>query len=99
MVHSVEKDYLAFISYKRDDEDMAVWLQESVESFKLPIELINEDPQLNKYKKRHLFRDKTDIGGGVLPDIIRRGLDSSHYLIVICSPRVLESQWVNKEID
>lgn len=99
MVHLEEKDYLAFISYKRDDEDMAVWLQEAVESFKLPTELINDDPQLNKYENRYLFRDKTDMAGGVLPDIIKRGLESSHYLIVICSPRVLESQWVNKEID
>lgn len=98
MTHSEEKDYLAFISYKRDDEDMAVWLQEAIESFKLPAELIINEPHLNKYKKRYLFRDKTDIGGGVLPEIIQQGLDSSHYLIVICSPRVRKSQWVDKEI-
>ena len=99
MGHLVKKDYLAFISYKRDDEDMAVWLQEAVESFKLPAELIIDDPELNKYQNRYLFRDKTDMAGGVLPDIIKKGLESSHYLIVVCSPKVLESQWVNKEID
>lgn len=99
MEDSVKKDYLAFISYKRDDEDMAVWLQEAVESFKLPAELIIDDPELNKYQNRHLFRDKTDMAGGVLPDIIKQGLDSSQYLLVVCSPRVLASHWVNKEID
>ena len=99
MGHSSKKDYLAFISYKRDDEDMAVWLQEAVESFKLPAELIIDNPELNGYKNRYIFRDKTDMAGGVLPDIIKKGLDSSHYLIVICSTRVLKSQWVNKEID
>ncbi len=99
MEHLVKKDYLAFISYKRDDEDMAVRLQEAVESFKLPTELIIEDPKLERYQIRYLFRDKTDMAGGVLPDIIKQGLDSSHYLIVICSPRVLESKWVNKEIE
>lgn len=99
MGHSSKKDYLAFISYKRDDEDMAVWLQEAIESFKLPAELIIDNPELNGYKNRYIFRDKTDMAGGVLPDIIKKGLDSSHYLIVICSTRVLKSQWVNKEID
>lgn len=99
MEDSVKKDYLAFISYKRDDEDMAVWLQEAVESFKLPAELIIDDPELNKYQNRHLFRDKTDMAGGVLPDTIKQGLDSSQYLIVVCSPRVLASHWVNNEID
>lgn len=99
MEDSVKKDYLAFISYKRDDEDMAVWLQEAVESFKLPAELIIDDPELNKYQNRHLFRDKTDMAGGVLPNIIKQGLDSSQYLIVVCSPRVLASHWVNNEID
>lgn len=102
MKHIVEKDYkdyLAFISYNHDDEDMAAWLQDAIESFKLPTDLITDHPELVGYKSRHLFRDKTDMAGGVLPDIIKEALESSQYLIVICSPNVLKSTWVDKEID
>lgn len=47
---------------------------------------------------RPLFRDSTDLCGGVLADVIKRGLDNSKYLIVICSPRAASSQWVCKEV-
>ena len=33
-----------------------------------------------------------------MADVIKRGLDNSKYLIVICSPRAAFSQWVCKEV-
>lgn len=93
------KKYIAFISYKRDDEQAASWLQQSIESFKLPTELIDNNTHLNEFQKRYVFRDKTDMSCGVLPDIIKSGLEQSHYLIVICSRAAIKSEWVNNEIN
>lgn len=99
MVDQDKKDYIAFISYKRDDEETAKWLQEEIESFKLPIELLNKDSADGDFKKRYVFRDKTDMSSGVLPEVIKEGLNSSKFLIVICSTNVVKSEWVNKEIE
>lgn len=91
------KKYLAFISYKREDEKWAGWLQEVIERYRLPVSLKRKRPELPA-RCRPLFRDSTDLCGGVLADVIKRGLDNSKYLIVICSPRAAFSQWVCKEV-
>ena len=38
------------------------------------------------------------MGGGILSDELEKQLQSSEYLIVICSPHASRSEWVNKEI-
>ena len=91
------KKYLAFISYKREDEKWAGWLQDVIERYRLPVSLKRKRPELPAHC-RPLFRDSTDLCGGVLADVIKRGLDNSKYLIVICSPRAASSQWVCKEV-
>lgn len=91
------KKYLAFISYKREDEKWAGWLQDVIERYRLPVSLKRKRPELPA-RCRPLFRDSTDLCGGVLADVIKRGLDNSKYLIVICSPRAASSQWVCKEV-
>jgi len=87
----------AFISYSHKDIKMALWLQQKLESYKLPSGI------RNKYKKskylRPVFRDKTDLGLGILSDEIRKELDGSQYLIVICSTYSSVSKWVNEEVD
>ena len=90
------KEYFAFISYKREDEKWAKWLQKKLESYKLPAIVRKESPGLPKYI-RPIFRDGTDLSGGVLADKLRQELLRSKYLIVICSPNATKSQWVNKE--
>lgn len=47
---------------------------------------------------RHVFKDTTDLSGGVLAEEIKKGLDTSKCLIVICSPRAAKSKWVCKEV-
>ena len=91
------KKYFAFISYKREDEKWAGWLQDVIERYRLPVSLKRKRPELPA-SCRPLFRDSTDLCGGVLADVIKRGLDNSKYLIVICSPRAASSQWVCKEV-
>lgn len=90
---------IAFISYKREDEEWAKWLQKKLEHYKLPTEIRKQNPDLEFAKNpRHVFKDTTDLSGGVLARAIKEGLDSSKFLIVICSPRAVKSKWVCKEV-
>lgn len=90
---------IAFISYKHEDEEWAKWLQKKLEHYKLPSEIRKQYPNLEFAKNpRHVFKDTTDLSGGVLAKAIKAGLDSSKYLIVICSPRAAQSEWVCKEV-
>ena len=90
---------VAFISYKREDEKWAKWLQYKLEHYRLPSEILKKNPNIEFSRKpRHVFKDTTDLSGGLLEEEIRKALDSSKYLIVICSPRASQSPWVCKEV-
>ena len=92
-------DNIAFISYKREDEEWAKWLQKKLEHYKLPTEIRRKFPNLEfSERPRHVFKDTTDLSGGVLAKAIKAGLDSSKFLVVICSPRAAKSKWVCKEV-
>ena len=90
-----EKEYFAFISYKREDEKWAAWLQHKLEHYKLPSNL-NGRTDLPKYI-RPVFKDTSDLSSGVLSTEIKAALEKSKYLIIICSPNASRSKWVNKE--
>lgn len=89
--------YYAFISYKREDERWAAWLQHKLEHYKLPANL-NGRTDLPK-EIRPVFRDTSELNPGNLPQQIHDALEASQYLIVICSPRSARSEWVDKEIE
>lgn len=89
------KEYYAFISYKREDEKWAKWLQNMLEHYKFPTNL-NGREDLPKHI-RPTFRDVTDLTPGLLAKEIDKALRSSEWLIVICSPRSAKSPWVCKE--
>lgn len=95
----MEKQYTnyAFISYKREDEKWAKWLQHKLENYKLPSVIRKESSDVPKYL-RPVFRDGTDLSGGVLIDRLREELLHSKFLIIICSPFATKSDWVNREI-
>ena len=90
-------EYYAFISYKREDEKWAKWLQNKLEGYKLPAVIRKKIPRLPK-RIRPIFRDKTDLGAGMLTESLRNELNKSRNLIVICSPQSTQSEWVGKEI-
>ena len=92
-----EYTYFAFISYKREDEKWAKWLQKKLESYGFPVSLRKENPSLPA-KIRPIFRDQSELSGGNLKEEIEKGLAGSKYLIVICSPRAAKSPWVSKEV-
>ena len=91
------KNYFAFISYQRDDEEWAKWLAHELEHYHLPLTLNgqNDLPQ----DLRPIFRDIDELSAGNLPQQIHKALECSKHLIVICSPQSAKSPWVNKEIE
>ena len=91
------KKYYAFISYKREDERWAKWLQHKLEHYKLPSNL-NGRTDLPR-EIRPVFRDTSELNPGNLPQQIHDALVASRHLIVICSPHSAQSEWVNKEVE
>lgn len=90
--------YFAFISYKSDDIKEAWALKKRLDGYKLPTLICK---QYNKERKptHEAFLDKTNIQPGELTKELRDNLDSSHYLIVVCSPRSTKSEYVTAEIE
>lgn len=86
----------AFISYSHRDMAVAKWLQKNLERFKLPTEIHNEIDAKSRYL-RPVFRDQSDLNTGILSDELRKNLEESKYLILICSKNSARSQWVSDE--
>ncbi|MEM7395093.1 MAG: toll/interleukin-1 receptor domain-containing protein, partial [Verrucomicrobiota bacterium] len=88
----------AFISYKHAGEDAAVarWLHRNLESFRTPRSLTRKGVP---GKLRKVFRDQEEQRASAnLSERIDGYLKQSEYLIVVCSTRSKESEWVGKEI-
>ena len=94
-----EYTYYAFVSYRSSDEKWAKWLQEKIEGYRLPTTIQHENNDLPKSRLRPCFRYHTDIQPNELKTELRKKLEQSKYLLVICSPRSAQSPWVGAEID
>ncbi len=97
------KKYWAFISYSSDDSEHAEWLHRSLEKFPIPNPIRGSNLKDGTRVGRHLrpiFRDRTELpAAGRLDAAIRRALDESRYLIVLCSRTAAQSYWVNQEVE
>jgi tetratricopeptide (TPR) repeat protein len=95
---AVQRHYRAFISYSHSDEAWARWLQRALEGYRLPKSLRQSHPNLPA-RLFPIFRDRDELAsGGDLSESIRKAMDDSDALIVICSPAARASHWVNEEI-
>ena len=94
---NIEKEYYAFISYKSEDVEWAIWLQHELEHYNLPASFNGRSDICQKL--RPVFRDIDELCAGNLPEQIKRALKNSQNLIVVCSPRAATSPWVNQEIE
>ena len=56
LVMGQNKEYYAFISYKREDKKEAKWLQHALEYYRLPNQLRQHDSKLPEYV-RPIFRE------------------------------------------
>ena len=91
--------YEAFISYRHKDPDMSVAtaLHRQLERFSIP-------PSIRKThgikKLRNVFRDQEELPTSTdLGRDIEAALTFSKWLIVVASPRLLESEWCLREVD
>ena len=94
------KEYLydAFISYRHLPID--AWAAEKVhktlETYRLPKKLARK---LGRTGSVRIFRDKEElVSSGDLAGELRKALECSRYLILICSSKTIESEWVMKEV-
>lgn len=96
-----EYKYDAFISYRHCDLDkfVAENLHKALETYELPKNL-KEQLNIEGRTFKRLFRDQEELPlSSNLEDPILEALNSSKYLIVICSPRLKASLWCKKEIE
>ncbi len=89
----MDKKFDAFISYSSKDHQFAEALEKELEKYKPPKGLGLPNRSLN------IFRYEGDMTGHDLETAIRKHLDNSSNLIVICSPDARKSRYVNIEID
>jgi tetratricopeptide (TPR) repeat protein len=94
--------YYAFLSYSHSDEATADWLHGALERFRTPGALAGRltDNGVIPRRLTPIFRDRHELPASQdLAAGIREALDSSQFLIVLCSPAAAASRWVNAEID
>ena len=91
-----QKKYDAFLSYSHADNIEAEKLIKFLESYNIPKNLRKQID----HKHFRIFMDKNEMAySGSLPEAISQALRESEYLIVICSPNAVKSDWVNPEIE
>ena len=74
-----DREYFAFISYQRKDEAMAKRLQHTLEYYKLPVAVIEKEPEL-KDGVRPIFVDMTELGDEpFLTEAIEKALKGSRF--------------------
>ena len=98
---SQEYKYWGFISYSHADEKWADWLHKSLETYVVPKQLVGKPTKYGPIPKKPfpIFRDRDELPSSAdLGDKLTAALTGSRYLLVICSPRSVASEWVNEEI-
>jgi hypothetical protein len=91
--------YDAFISYRHGKADAAIAerLHKILENFRTPSLLVKAGalPRLKR-----VFRDREELPtSSDLSESILEALKNSRFMIVICSPRSVQSKWISKEIE
>ena len=89
--------YYAFISYTEKDEKWAEWLQWELEHYNIPTKVRSEYKEL-PVRIRPVFWYKNDLAGAHLSGAIKKELEQSKYMIVVCSPSSANKEWVNDEV-
>lgn len=97
-MNQAEREYVAFISYRHKEWDMAVAkrVHALIEKYRVP-------KALRKNGEKRLgiaFRDQEElpVSENLSTDICQ-ALDRSAFLVVVCTPDTPGSLWVNREID
>lgn len=104
----MSRQFHAFISYRHADNkepgrQWATWLHQALETYEIPTELVGQssrDGNLIPERIFPIFRDEDELpADSDLGQAIVRALDCSNTLLVLCSPRSVQSKYVASEID
>ena len=96
-----EVHYNAFISYRHCELDkaVAIELHRKIERFRLPGNLKKKYPR-DRWGIKRVFRDQDELPlASDLSDPIEEALKNTEWLVVICTPRLPQSKWCQKEIE
>lgn len=96
-----EFKYKAFISYSHADDAFAGWLLKSLESYRVPKNLVGTKTVHGIIPERlsPIFRDREELpASGAMTERLIDALQHSAFLIVVCSPHAAKSKLVNREI-
>ncbi|MGA7326395.1 MAG: TIR domain-containing protein, partial [Rhodomicrobium sp.] len=102
-----KRPYWCFISYRHaDNKDVgrqwATWLHQTIENYEVPADLagqVNGRGETIPQRIFPVFRDEEELPiDADLSSSIYRALDNSQCLLVICSPRAVDSTYVGREI-
>lgn len=101
-----EKTYCGFISYCHEKRDTAVAkaLQSSLENYWIPRAILKDINEITKQKPNKklgaFFRDNTELRVGKdLSNILEQALIKSDWLIVVCSSKTPDNDWIKLEIE
>lgn len=96
-------EFWAFISYSRKDKASAKKLHEFIETYGVPVELVEQHTtplgEAAPARLHPCFRDIDDLpSDSSVSKALREKLVASRFLVVVCSPNSAASMWVDKEI-
>lgn len=103
----LQRDYWAFISYRHADNkepgrQWATWLHQALETYEIPEDLVgskNERGDVIPERIFPVFRDEEELPADAeLSTPIEGALQRSAFLVVLCSPKAVASQFVADEI-
>ncbi|OYV06917.1 MAG: hypothetical protein CFE26_03740 [Verrucomicrobiales bacterium VVV1] len=101
------RSFWCFISYRHADNaeagrQWATWLHQQIETYEVPADLVgtvNGRGDTIPERIFPVFRDEEELPADAdLASPIFRALDASKFLVVLCSPRAVESTYVADEI-
>ena len=104
---TAETPYWCFISYRHadnreQDRSWASWLHQEIERYEVPAELVGQrNPRGDVIPERiyPVFRDEDSLpADSDLAHAIVNALNRSRFMVVLCSPRAVESTYVADEI-
>jgi len=101
------RSFWCFISYRHADNaeqgrQWATWLHQQIETYEVPADLVgtvNGRGDTIPERIFPVFRDEEELPADAdLASPIFRALDASKFLVVLCSPRAVQSNYVAEEI-
>ena len=91
--------YDAFISYSHNEKDAfaAEQLHKTLEHYHIPKRIQQSS---GKKKIERVFRDREEMPISFnLASNIQEALEQSEFLILMCSPNSIKSEWVQREVE